>query len=242
MSAALVTGATSGVGFALAQRLLATGTAVLTCGRDPDRLAAARRRLPGLRTVTADLAVPADVDRVALVAATLPGLDLLVNNAAVQLPRDWLSHDPAALLDDTDTELGTNLAAPLRLTAHLLPVLADQDSAAVVSVTSALGTVPKRSAPTYCATKAALSAFTTALNHQLTRDAPNVRAVEVVLPLVDTAMTAGRGSGKISPDAAADGILAGLRRGGTTVRVGKVGVLLGVHRFSPRLAARLVAD
>ncbi|MCC3332150.1 SDR family NAD(P)-dependent oxidoreductase [Nocardia abscessus] len=240
---ALVTGGSSGVGFALAQQLAAAGYHVLICGRDPDRLANAAARIPRLRTVRANLADPADVDRVASIAAGMPGLDLVINNAAVQFDRQWMATNTDELVGDLIEELGANLAAPLRLTARLLPILADAPRATVVNITSALGVVPKRSAPVYCAAKAGLIAATASLQRQLARDAPTVRVVEAMLPLVDTAMTAGRGRGKISPAAAAAAVLAGLqKRRIRRIRVGLVYVLLGVHRLSPALAGRLVSD
>ncbi|MEU4418121.1 SDR family NAD(P)-dependent oxidoreductase [Nocardia salmonicida] len=241
--AALVTGGGSGVGFALAQQLAATGRHVLICGRDPDRLANAAARIPGLQTICADLAVPADVDRVAATAAAISGLDLVINNAGVQIDRQWVTSEAGELLDDVTEELAANLAAPLRLTARLLPTLALAPAATIVNITSGLGLVPKRSAPVYCASKAGLIAATTSLRYQLAVDAPTVRIVDAMLPLVDTAMTAGRGRGKISPDAAAAAVLAGLRkRRVRRIRVGKVGILLGMQRISPALAARVVAD
>lgn len=241
-----MTGGSSGVGLALARRLVADGTTVLVCGRDPGRLADAAARVPGLRTLVADLSDPDDVARLAHAAADLPGLDLLVHNAAVQLDRDWVvTTGPgrtATLVQDAATELATDLGAPLHLTAHLLPVLAEAPRAAVVSVTSALGTVPKRSAPVYCAAKAGLRAFTTSLRYQLRSAAPHVRAVEVALPLVDTAMTAGRGARKITPDDAAAAVLSALAGRRDRVHVGAVRPLLVIHRVAPRLAARIVAD
>ncbi|MFD9547261.1 SDR family NAD(P)-dependent oxidoreductase [Nocardia salmonicida] len=241
--AALVTGCGSGVGFALAQQLAATGRHVLICGRDPDRLANAAARIPGLQTICADLAVAADVDRLAATAAAITGLDLVINNAGVQFDRQWMTSEADELLDDVTEELAANLIAPLRLTARLLPTLALAPAATIVNITSGLGLVPKRSAPVYCAAKAGLIAATTSLQYQLAVDAPTVRLVDAMLPLVDTAMTAGRGRGKISPDAAAAAVLAGLRtRHVRRIRVGKVGILLGMQRISPALAARVVAD
>ncbi|MGW5316638.1 SDR family NAD(P)-dependent oxidoreductase [Nocardia thailandica] len=241
--AALVTGGGSGVGLALARRLTAAGRRVLICGRDEDRLRAAADRLPGVRVLRADLADPGDVDRLAEWALATRGLDLLVNNAAVQLDRRWAAADGDRLVEDLARELATNLGGPLRLTARLLPALAAAPHATVVNVTSALAVVPKRSAPVYCASKAGLVAASTALRYQLAVDAPTVRVVDVMLPLVDTAMTAGRGRGKIAPDAAAAAILDGLRENRAhAIRVGKARALLALHRLSPALAARLVAD
>lgn len=241
--AAVVTGGGSGVGFALARQLSAAGYRVLICGRDTDRLREAAERIPGLRTLRVDIADPLDVDRLAEAASATAGFDLLINNAAVQFDRRWIATGSDALVDDIAGELAVNLAGPLRLTARLLPVLAAAPRATVVNVTSALAVVPKRSAPVYCATKAGLVAASTALRYQCAEDAPHVRIIDAMLPLVDTAMTSGRGRGKIGADAAAAAILAGLRdERRHTIRVGKVRVLLGLHRLSPGTAARIVAD
>ncbi|MBC6446758.1 SDR family NAD(P)-dependent oxidoreductase [Actinokineospora xionganensis] len=229
---ALVTGGSAGVGLALAKRLAADGVKVTICGRDKDRLDDAARWIPGLRTVVADLAIEAGVRAVA--DAAPDRLDLLINNAAVQLDRDWQATPTEDLLADIDAELGADLLAPMRLTALLLPRLAPE--AVIVNVSSALGTVPKRSTPGYCAAKAGLSALSTSLRYQL---APR-RVVEAVLPLVDTGMTAGRGRSKISPDAAAEAILRGMRR--DVVRIGGVRALLAVNRVAPSLAARLIRE
>ena len=94
--------------------------------------------------------------------------------------------------------------------------------AAVVTVTSIRGLVPKRSTPLYGATKAALRSFTHTLRHQL--EGGPVRVVEVVPPLVDTAMTSGCGRGKMS----------------TEHRLGKAKLFFAANRFAPTLLARLV--
>ncbi len=240
---ALVTGGSSGVGYALCARLLRAGCPVLTCGRDADRLAAAAAALPGLRTVTADLAT-AD-GRAAVVAAVhehLPGLALLVNNAAVQVTTDWYGRPATDVLHDADREIAVNFGAPLHLVAMLLPLLARDGDTALVNITSGLAVVPKRSAPVYCATKAGLRAFTTSLRYQLAAGAPGVRVVEAVLPLVDTPMTAGRGVRKISADRAAAAILDGVTAGRDVVQVGAVRPFLLLNRLAPGLTARLLRD
>lgn len=107
-------------------------------------------------------------------------------------------------------------------------------------MTSALALVPKRSAPVYCATKAALRSFTRSLRCQLA--GTPVRVVEVLPPLVDTAMTAGRGRGKLAPDVVARAIVRSLEGGGDEVRIGKTKWLFAAHRLSPALAGRLMRD
>lgn len=234
----LVTGGTAGVGLALAERLRERGCDVLVCGRDPARLGPL-----GPSGVVADLSTPQGVEiLVEAVDRRLPELSVLVNNAGIQLNGWWMRQQPHETAQDVATEVHVNLVAPLQLTARLLPRLAARDEAAVVNVTSGLAVVPKRSAPIYCAAKAGLRAFTTALRYQLAADAPHVRAIEVLLPMVDTAMTAGRGSGKISPDQAAQAMIQGIERGRDMIPVGKVRPLLALNRIAPSMAARILRD
>lgn len=240
---ALVTGGSSGVGLALCSRLLDLKCDVLTCGRNPDRLAEAAARLPGLRTVTANLGTAAGRERVVEHARReLPDLSILINNAAVQDLTDWLSADPNDVARAAEREIAINLLAPLQLTAHLLPQLVEADAAVIVNVTSGLAVVPKRSAPVYCASKAGLRAFSTSLRHQAVASAPHVHVLEAVLPLVDTPMTAGRGRGKLTPAEAADRILDGVARDRAVLAIGAVRPLMLLNRFAPAVATRLLRD
>jgi short-subunit dehydrogenase involved in D-alanine esterification of teichoic acids len=98
--------------------------------------------------------------------------------------------------------------------------------------------VPKQSAPVYCATKAALRSFGQALRYQL--EGTSVEVFEIVPSLVDTAMTAGRGKGKLSPEALAEEALRGLAAGRHEIRIEKTRLLFALHRLLPSVAARLV--
>ncbi len=239
----LVTGGGSGVGRALCAQLLDLGCEVLTCGRDPDRLATVAAELPGLRVVAADLAtVEGRAAVVARVRSDLPRLSILINNAGVQEHVDWCGSEREGLAAATDREIATNFTAPLLLTGELIPLLAEADDAALVNVTSGLAIAPKRSAPVYCATKAALRTFTTALRYQTAVGAPSIVVNDAILPLVDTAMTAGRGKGKISPDQAAAAILAGVRDRRPVTTIGVVRVLRVIDRIAPSVAARIMRN
>lgn len=231
----LVTGGSAGVGLALAERLRGRGCEVLVCGRNPVRL-----RPFG---VIADLSTPQGVEiLVEAVDRALPELSVVFNNAGIQLNGRWMEQKPDETAQDVATELNIDLVAPLQLTARLLPRLSARNDAAIVNITSGLAVVPKSSAPVYCAAKAGLRAFTTALRYQLAADAPHVRAIEVLLPMVDTAMTAGRGSGKISPDQAAQSMIKGIERGRDVIPIGQVRALLVLNRIAPSLAARVLRD
>ena len=233
----VVTGATRGIGAALARQLVGAGATVLAVARDADRLQAMAAELgPCLIPMPCDLAEEAA--RVALIA-DLGAVDGLINNAALQIESDYAQagHDPAG---DIRREAAVNFTAPLHLSAALLPVLAARPEALIVNVTSALALAPKTAAPVYCATKAGLRNFTTGLRYQAERSCPQMRVVEVVMTLVETGMTSGRGRGKISPNRAAAEVLDGLQRGRHRIWVGKTKALRVIHRLSPALAARIL--
>lgn len=87
-----------------------------------------------------------------------------------------------------------------------------------------------------------MQSLTTALRYQADQACPTVRVIEVMMPLVETDMTAGRGSGKISAETAATALIEGLTRGRPVHRIGKTGVFVVLHRIAPGLAARVVRD
>lgn len=233
----VVTGATRGIGRALTRRLIDAGATVVAVARDAGALQAMAQELgPALIPMPCDLA---DGAARAKLIAHLGAADGLINNAAVQIESDY-TQGGAAVADDIRHEVAVNFEAPLHLSAALLPVLAKRPEAVIVNVTSALALAPKTAAPVYCATKAGLQNFTTGLRYQAQRACPQVRVVEVVMTLVETGMTTGRGRGKISPNLAAAEVLDGLQRGRDRIWVGKTKVLRVLHRLSPGLVARIL--
>ncbi|MFJ1703703.1 SDR family NAD(P)-dependent oxidoreductase [Kitasatospora sp. NPDC088346] len=241
----LITGGTAGVGLALATALTARGARVAVCGRsaDPTRSAGASGRGP--LEIAADLAVPGEAARVVAEAADrLGGLDLVIANAGVQYPSPLTAGPGPQVLDRARTEIEVNLASVVELAAACWPHLAASPRAAFVAVGSGLGYVPKRSAPVYCATKAGLRVLLEALRHQAAVETPGVLVQEVVLPLVDTAMTAGREgpARKLSPEQAAEAVLNGIRRGRPVVPVGAARPLLALLRVAPGVARRILRD
>ncbi|WP_417686899.1 SDR family oxidoreductase [Roseibium sp.] len=238
----LITGATRGIGAALTEKLLHANANVVAVARDPAALDSLASAHPGrVHAIPTDLSDPQAVDGLIRALETRhPTLSVVVNNAALQVEMDFTSGDPLRHLQDLQRELAVNLSAAMTLSVGLLPVLARQPDAAVVNIGSALALAPKRAAPVYCATKAGLRSFTTALSYQCRANMPQVRIAHVVMALVDTDMTAGRGTGKISPETAATGILKGLEAGREEIWIGKAGLLRWIHRVSPGLAARIL--
>ena len=115
-------------------------------------------------------------------------------------------------------------------------------SAAVVNISSALAIVPKTSAPVYCATKAAIHTFSQALRYQMEDSLPAVRVYEVIPPLIDTQMTRGRGSGKISPRQVAIETFRGLASDQYEIPVGKAKLLRTLHRLVPSVVAKMLRN
>jgi uncharacterized oxidoreductase len=179
---ALVTGGATGIGLAIARRLLAAGSRVIVCGRREEALRAAAAAHPGLVTRVCDVAREGEREALAAwVTAEHPDLNVLVNNAGVQRRVQLAAGEPWS---DTRQEIAINFDAPVHLTLRLLPHLRTRPGATVVNVTSGLAFVPLAGVPVYCATKAALRSFTLSLRYQLVGS--SVRVVEVIPPAVDT--------------------------------------------------------
>lgn len=226
---ALVTGGTSGVGAALTSQLLAGGHQVVVLARRAGDMTPQ----PGLHALPCDLSdVRAVQQAAAAIASGHPDLRLLIHNAAVQHAMPLSDSSPAHLIE----EATVNLLAPAVLTQALAPLLGEDG--AVVNITSGLAFFPKERAGLYAATKAGLHSFTQSLRYQM--EGQGVAVIEVVLPLVDTPMTAGRGRGKISADAAATAILSGLARDKPVIRVGAARALPVIAALAPWLGRRML--
>ncbi len=179
----LITGGASGIGLALAKRFHARGNTVIICGRDTEKLNAAKSQMPGLITLRADVSTAAErVKLFSTITRDFPGLSVLVNNAGIQnqppsllQPQDWTAHA---------NEIAINLEAPAHLSMLALPFLAGKPGAAIINVTSGLAFVPIARMPIYCATKAALHSFTQSLRHQA--KPANVTVIELAPPAVNT--------------------------------------------------------
>jgi short-subunit dehydrogenase len=165
---AILTGATGGIGAAIAAELAPACDALLLAGRDAARLARLLRGLarPGLRcdTVVADLATADGREAVAKAALQVPrGVNLLVNNAGTS-GFAWLA-------DQSDTAIErivqVNAVAPMQLTRRLLPLLQAQPAATIVNVGSILGYLGYPGSAAYSASKFALRGFTEALRREL---------------------------------------------------------------------------
>lgn len=227
----LITGGSRGIGLAIAKQFHSTGNTVVLVGRDRNALEAATAAMPGAVFQIADVSNPADRARL---VRECSDVSVLVNNAGVQI-NGLFDEIPATQVDE---EIEVNLIAPMLLSRALLPSLKAKPEAAIVNVTSVLALTPKQSAATYCASKAGLHSFSRSLRWQL--EATTVRVFELMPPLVDTAMTSGRGSAKLSPEAVAVAFWNSYLRNSFEVRVGKARAAGLISRLVPSLAERIM--
>ncbi|BBX83385.1 SDR family NAD(P)-dependent oxidoreductase [Mycolicibacterium aubagnense] len=157
MQVAIVTGASSGIGFGCATTLAEAGMAVLGTGRDETRLAELRQRNPD-RIATLAVNLTDDDAPSRIVEATLSRwgrIDFLVNNAGVGSPKPLHETDDEAL----DYALGLMLRAPFRLARDVIPHLAP--GSAIINVTSTFAVVGGLRGGAYSAAKGGLTALTT---------------------------------------------------------------------------------
>lgn len=232
----LVTGGTRGIGAALVERLVARGDKVAATGRTPESVFDARNQRPTVDWRVLDLT--GDVDWVSwLDDFGGDRFDLVILNAGIQVLREFAPGAAPSSIS-IEEELRVNLSAPIAMAEALPGRLAP--GAVVVFVTSGLALAPKRSSPVYCASKAGLRSFSKALRAQW---APlGWRVVEALPPLVDTDMTRGRGSRKISAAAAASQLLAGVDAGRDEIDIGATRLLRALMRISPSLGERVMRN
>lgn len=214
----LLTGASGGLGQALAHQLAAAGASLLLAGRDDARLATLAISLgevgEGCQSVRADLTRPEGIAAAAGAAREF-GVNVLINNAGIG--RFGLYAEQA--WPDLDQVLATNLHAPMRLTHALLPWLQGQPQAAVVNIGSTFGSLPFPGFAAYSAAKAGLRGFSQALRRELADSRVAVihiapRAIETALN--DDAVNALNRALKNhsdSPETVARQIVAALRQG-----------------------------
>jgi len=213
----LVTGGSSGIGRALAERFLRNGSDVIVCGRRADKLEEVRTNNPAIHVRACDVAV-AD-ERVSLVdwaVREFPQLDVLVNNAGIQRRLDLAKTEP---WETTHAEIAINFEAQIHMCSLLIPHLGKQKRPAIVNVTSGLAFVPLTAAPVYCATKAAFHSFTLSLRDQLKRTP--IEVVEIIPPAVNTDL-GGPGLHTFGTplDEFIDAVVAQLQHGSTEITYG----------------------
>jgi len=167
--AALVTGATSGIGAAFARRLAADGYDLVLVARDAQRLADAggdltARHGVAVETLTADLSTDAGTAEVeARLRDPARPVDLLVNNAGTTLNTPFVRSSA----DEEARLLRLNVHAVMRLTLAVLPGMVERGHGAVINVSSVAGFAAVMSGSTYSASKAWVTNFSESINRSV---------------------------------------------------------------------------
>jgi len=165
---ALVTGASSGIGAALARALAARGVTVGLVARRKERLeevlADCTPTAPRSRLWAADLGDVERAERVALEAwETFGHLDVLVNNAGIPKRR----HVTELTYDEVEEVMRVNFLSPARMTLALLPHMLERGAGSIVNVSSVAGRLGNPRESAYSASKFALCGWSEALNVDL---------------------------------------------------------------------------
>jgi short-subunit dehydrogenase len=212
----LITGASSGLGAALARQLAGQRAVVGLIARRPDRLgevlADCRRTSPESAMWVADLADTSALRDLALRAwDVLGGIDVLINNAAVPKRRPVADLEP----DEVEDVMRINFFAPMRLTLAMLPRMLARGSGLIVNVSSVGGRLGIIHETAYCASKFALCGWSEAMAVDLHGTPVSVKLIEP--GPVDTEIWDHPGSEeplyqgpKVAADEVAAGIIAAL--------------------------------
>ena len=247
----LLTGASGGLGRAIARDLHARGAAIVASGRREAALEALRAELgEGLEPVIADLCVPEEVERLVERAGRV---DVLVSNAG--LPASGGLETFSA--EEVDRALGVNLRAPIQLARALVPAMAERRAGQLVFMSSMNGKVATTGAAVYSATKFGLRGFAAALREDLRDTGVGVTAVfpsfvSEAGMWADAGAALPPGVGLPSPGDVARAVVAGIERDRGEVDVAPLplraaGWIAGpapglVNAVSRRFGARRLAD
>lgn len=210
---ALVTGGSRGIGLAIAMALADANASVVITGRSDEQLRAASSELSKgnasraqrIHALAADVKDPsASTAAVDAAATRFGGLDILVNNAGVGIFRNVGDMDVSAWHDVIDT----NVSGVFYCCHAAIPHLQRRGGGWIINISSLAGKNPFPAGAAYCASKAALNAFSEALMQEVRHD--GIRVSCVMPGSVATSFSRGESPGgpaadwKLSPDDVAE--------------------------------------
>ncbi|AWQ32602.1 MULTISPECIES: SDR family oxidoreductase [Staphylococcus] len=184
---AVVTGAGSGIGEAIATLLHEEGVKVILAGRNKDKLQNVANQLAqdSVKVVPTDVTKKEEVDELIKIAQqTFGGLDIVINSAGQMLSSKITDYQ----VDEWDSMIDVNIKGTLYTTQAALPTMLEQSSGHLINIASISGFEVTKSSTIYSATKAAVHTITQGLEKELAKT--GVKVTSISPGMVDTAITA----------------------------------------------------
>ncbi|HDA1505678.1 TPA: SDR family oxidoreductase [Staphylococcus aureus] len=185
---AVVTGAGSGIGEAIATLLHEEGVKVILAGRNKDKLQNVANQLAqdSVKVVPTDVTKKEEVDELIKIAQqTFGGLDIVINSAGQMLSSKITDYQ----VDEWDSMIDVNIKGTLYTAQAALPTMLEQSSGHLINIASISGFEVTKSSTIYSATKAAVHTITQGLEKELAKT--GVKVTSISPGMVDTAITAG---------------------------------------------------
>ncbi|HDJ7454917.1 TPA: SDR family oxidoreductase [Staphylococcus aureus] len=184
---AVVTGAGSGIGEAIATLLHEEGVKVILAGRNKDKLQNVANQLAqdSVKVVPTDVTKKEEVDELIKIAQqTFGGLDIVINSAGQMLSSKITDYQ----VDEWDSMIDVNIKGTLYTAQAALPTMLEQSSGHLINIASISGFEVTKSSTIYSATKAAVHTITQGLEKELAKT--GVKLTSISPGMVDTAITA----------------------------------------------------
>lgn len=184
---AVVTGAGSGIGEAIATLLHEEGAKVVLAGRNKDKLQNVANQLAqdSVKVVPTDVTKKEEVDKLIKMAQqTFGGLDIVINSAGQMLSSKITDYQ----VDEWDSMIDVNIKGTLYTAKAALPTMLEQSSGHLINIASISGFEVTKSSTIYSATKAAVHTITQGLEKELAKT--GVKVTSISPGMVDTAITA----------------------------------------------------
>lgn len=180
----LITGATGGIGSAVAKLLAASGAKVFLTGRNKEQLSAvaASAAVDSDKTFIGDISSPADIANLReAYFAQYPAIDILINAAGIGIIKPVESLSP----EDLQKSLQTNLVGPFLLVQAFLPAMKEAKKGLVINIPGVLGKTPMAGASAYAASKYGLVGMMQSIREEVKRT--EIRFTNIYLGGVDSA-------------------------------------------------------
>jgi uncharacterized protein len=176
----VITGASSGIGAVVADRLAKRGHDLILVGRDEERLNSVANRVSNetgrsARAIVAGLTKKSDLEKVERILRNDASITALVNNAGVGAPVPFLDAD----IDRLAQMVELNVTALVRLSYAVLPAFLKRGSGSIINVASVVGIVPEILNGVYGGTKAFVIAFSRSLHKEF---GPRGIRIQAILP------------------------------------------------------------